>query len=33
MNAKFKPLALLAKYAGYVMGHDWRVARNLPVDA
>lgn len=31
MRTKFKPIALLSQYAAYVMGHDWRVARGLPV--
>ena len=33
LPARLKPLALATMYACYVMGHDWRVANGLPVDA
>lgn len=33
LNIRLKPAALAVKYACYVVGHDWRVANGLPVDA
>jgi hypothetical protein len=30
---KLKPMALAVKYACYAIGHDWRVANGLPVQA
>lgn len=33
MKFKLKPIALLCKYACYQIGHDWRAANGLPVQA
>jgi hypothetical protein len=31
LHFRLKPVVLAVKYACYAIGHDWRVARGLPV--